>query len=73
MKIKNRLPALMGEKRVKSITQLSKDTGLSTSTLYNFYHERYETFNGELVKTLCIYFGCQVGDLLFLGEDGQAS
>lgn len=71
MKVRNNLPKLMGEKRVKSITQLSKETKIPYSTLNNFYNERFETFNAELIKNLCIYFGCSIEDLLYLEKDKQ--
>lgn len=73
LRIKNRLPALMGEKRVKSVRQLSKATGIPYATLMNFYHEKYETFNGDLVVKLCQYFECDIADLIYLNKDVQAS
>lgn len=63
----------MGEKRVKSVRQLSKEVKIPYATLMNFYHEKYETFNGDLVVKLCRYFECDIADLIYLDRNGQAS
>jgi DNA-binding Xre family transcriptional regulator len=69
MKVRNNLPKLMGEKRVKSLKELSRTTNLPYSTLYNFHTEKQETFNAELIKTLCKTFDCEIGDLLYLEKE----
>lgn len=66
MKVKNRLHILMGEKRIRSINQLSKDTGITRQTLTRIYNEEAERLDFETIGTLCDYFGCEIGDLLYL-------
>jgi putative transcriptional regulator len=66
MKVRNNLRMLMAKNNVKSVLELSRQTGLCYQTLLSFYHERYEVFNNTLVSTLCEFFHCEVGDLLVL-------
>ncbi len=68
MKVRNRLKALMKEKGIKSVLELSRQTGLYYGTLLNFYHERFEVFNVTLVAELCVFFECSINDLLVLEE-----
>lgn len=71
MKVRTNLRLLMAKKRINSISELSEITSLPYSTLLNFYNEKYSTFNGKLIITLCELFGCQVGDLLYLEEENK--
>lgn len=73
MKVRNNLPKLMGEKRIRSVSELSRLTEIPYSTLINFYNEKFETFNAELIKRLCLFFNCQIGDLLYLEREGKVS
>lgn len=72
-KIKNRLPEIMGRKKVKSISFLSKELKVPYSTLRNFYNEQHEIINADLIKKICLYFEIEIGDLFYLETDGQAS
>ncbi|WP_025910718.1 helix-turn-helix domain-containing protein [Priestia flexa] len=72
-RIKNRLPELMGKKRIKSILFLSSELDVPYSTLRNFYHERHEIINAELIKKICLYFDIEIGELFYLEVDGQVS
>lgn len=62
--IKSRLHILMGEKKIKSINQLSNETGISRLTLTNIYNETGKAIEYETLHKLCRYFQCGVGDLL---------
>lgn len=66
MKIKNNMRILMAKKGVDSVTQVSKETGLHYGTLLNFYHQKFDVFNGRVVAALCEYFNCEIQDLLEL-------
>jgi putative transcriptional regulator len=68
MRVRNNLRILMAKKGVKSVSQLSRETGLCYETLLNFYHHKYEVFNNKVVSTLCEFFDCSVGDLLELDK-----
>jgi putative transcriptional regulator len=67
--IKSRLHILMGEKKIKSINQLSNETGISRLTLTNIYNESGKAIEYETMHKLCDYFNCTVGDLLVYEKD----
>lgn len=68
--INNNLARLAGEKLVK-ISQISKDTGISRTTLTNLYYKRSGSISGRVLNSLCQYFGCTVGELLELNDTGN--
>lgn len=69
MKIKNNMRILMAKKGVDSIRQVSEGAKVHYGTLLNFYHQRFEVFNGRLIAALCTYFECNIEDLLELVEE----
>lgn len=69
MKVKNNLRILMAKHEVKSVRVISKATGLHYGTLLNFYHQRFDVFNGKVIAGLCEYFQCEIEDLLELVKD----
>lgn len=62
--IKSKLHNLMGEKKIRSINQLSNDTGISRLTLTNIYNDSGKAIEYETMDKLCRFFNCAVGDLL---------
>lgn len=62
--IKSRLHNLMGENKIRSINQLSNDTGISRLTLTNIYNDAGKAIEYETMDKLCRFFNCAVGDLL---------
>lgn len=73
MKVRNKLKILMAKNDIRSVTELSKRTGIYYNTLLSFYHERYEVFNSSLVATLCEFFKCSIEDLLTLEEQKEGA
>jgi putative transcriptional regulator len=71
MKVKSRLHILMGEKKIRSINQLSKDTGITRRTLTRIYNDEAEQIDLKTLTTLCVFFNCLPGDLLTLEEEGE--
>ncbi len=71
MKVKSRLHILMGEKKIRSINQLSKDTGITRRTLTRIYNDEAEQIDLKTLTTLCVFFNCTPGDLLYLEEEGE--
>lgn len=63
IKLDNNLSQILGEKLIK-ISQVSKDTGISRSTLTNLYYKRSKAISGDVLHKLCDYLDCSVGDLL---------
>ena len=65
---KNRLRILMAEKCIK-ITELSKETGISRTTLTSLYYERTKAIKFETLNILCNFFGCTPNDLITIEND----
>lgn len=66
--IKSKLHVLMGNKKIRSVSQLAAETGLSRPTLYRIYNETGEKIEYDTIDKLCRYFQCGVGDLLEFKE-----
>ena len=65
-RIRNRLKFLMATKDIKSVAELSRSTKIYYGTLNNFYHQKYEVINYEIITRLCEFFECNIEDLLEL-------
>ena len=60
--LKNHLSKLMGEKRY-SIVEVSRRTGLTTSTISNLYNDKVKRLDFDTLEKLCKLFDCQPNDL----------
>lgn len=60
--VDNRLAILMAERLVK-ITEISKVTGISRTTLTNLYYKRAKGISFNVLNELCEYFKCDICDL----------
>lgn len=60
--INNNFSTILGKKLLK-ITKVSKDTGISRTTLTNLYYRRSTYVSFEVLDKLCKYLNCGVGDL----------
>lgn len=69
--VRHNLPLLMAKKRIKSIKELSRITGYDYVTLYRFSSYVYKKTDNKLIADLCEFFGCNVGDLLYLEEENK--
>lgn len=67
-KVRIKLHELMGKHKIRSINQLSKDTGISRPTLTRLYDEETKQLDFMTVGILCDFFDCELGDLLELEE-----
>jgi putative transcriptional regulator len=64
-KLKVNLSTLMGKKKIRSIRQLSEDTGISRPTLARLYDEDLEMKPTlETILKLCDYFKCSLDELI---------
>ncbi len=70
MPIKIRLSSILGDKKLKMI-EVSRQTGIGTSTLMRFYHERSEGIRFDVLGKLCAFLECQPGDLLVYVPDKE--
>ena len=70
--INSRLSKLMGERRSK-ISEVSRKTGISRTTLTKLYYGDGEAVSYGVLEKLCNYFGCGVGDILEMVGKSSAS
>lgn len=60
--INNNFSTILGKNLLK-ISKVSKDTGISRTTLTNLYYKRSKFVTFEVVDKLCSYLDCSVDDL----------
>lgn len=70
--IKSHLPVLLAKRRLK-ISDVSKDTGISRTTLASLYYERSKGVQFETLETLCAYLKCGTGDILEYEENKSSN
>jgi putative transcriptional regulator len=70
-KVRTRLHILMGEKKIRSINQLSKETGITRPTLTRIYNETSNQLDFATLEKLCDFFECNLDELLYLDEEGD--
>ena len=61
--LKNHLSKLMGEKRY-SIVEVSRRTGLTTSTISNLYNDKVKRLDFDTLEKLCKLLNCNTQDIL---------
>jgi putative transcriptional regulator len=65
MVVKNNLRVLMAKKGV-NIQDVSDATGLSRKSISKLFNESSIQITFDVIARLCVYFNCEVNDLLFL-------
>ncbi|WP_314293958.1 helix-turn-helix transcriptional regulator [Fusobacterium periodonticum] len=68
--LKNHLSKLMGEKRY-TIVEVSRKTGLTTSTISNLYNDKVKRLDFDTLEKLCKLFNCQPNDLFEYIPDNE--
>ena len=66
--IECKLSTLMGA-QLKKISDVSRATGISRTTLIELYYDRSKAVSFRVVELLCRYLNCTVGDLFVIEED----
>lgn len=72
--MRNRLLELISEKQVKDgkiidIKRLSKETGVSRQTIYNWLDNEAKAYYGDVIDAFCDYFECEIATLLVRVKD----
>lgn len=70
MHVNSRLSILLGE-RMKRISQVSRDTGISRTTLTRLFYRKSEAISFDVLGRLCEYLGCSISDLLDLRNESE--
>lgn len=69
MKIVSGLEDLMWDNRIKSINQLSEETGITRRTLTQLRNNTAQGVQYETLERLCEYFGCGLDDLIYIDTE----
>ena len=72
--IENRFKVLLAEKETRerrswSYRQIREATGVSLHTLSQYAQNKVTRFDAHIIEALCVFFDCEVGDLLVRVED----
>jgi putative transcriptional regulator len=59
------------EQRRISLRTVERDTGISYYTLNAIANGKIKEYPADVIATLCEYFKCDIGDLLFLSESNS--
>ena len=68
MVVRNRLRILMAENKV-NIQDVSDATGITRKTISKMYHEISTQVRFDVLEKLCLYFDCEIRDILYLEKD----
>ena len=60
--ISKKVPVLMAQRFIK-LSKLSRDTGISRSTLTKIYYSKSEMISFDVLDKLCKYFDCEISDI----------
>lgn len=61
--INNKFSMIVGARRLK-ISDISRETGLSRTTLTQLYYDRCKYITFETLDKLCEYLKCGIGDII---------
>lgn len=62
--VKSNLARLMADRKIRSISELARITGLNRRTLTNIYDDKSTGIDYATLDALCKFFQCDVGDIL---------
>lgn len=70
--LKNKIKYLMADYNIRTISELSRQTGISRDTLNKIYENaRTETVTLDMFLKLCKLFNCKLSDLIEYIPDEQ--
>ena len=75
-KVENRFRILLAQKATRqkqniALMDVQRETGIAWSTLNSWANNHVTRYDAPVIKALCEYFDCQVGDLLFFEKDSS--
>lgn len=73
-KLRSRMRVLMAEKSLRekrkiTLTTVAEETQLAKQTVIKMARHEVAQIKGDTIVTLCKYFGCTVGDLLYVEDE----
>lgn len=72
-KLRSRLRILMVEKSLRekrriTLATVAAETNLSRPTIIKLSRDEVKQIKGDVIATVCTYFNCSVGDLLYVED-----
>lgn len=71
-KLKVNIFNLMASKNIRTVAEVSRNTGISSKALYDIINGKTRRIDFDTIEKLCCFFNCEVGDLLKLEEVQKA-
>lgn len=72
--LKTNLGHIMLDKKIKSVTALSREIDISRETLRKIYNgDRLESVSLDTISKLCKFFNCQITDIVEFIPDKEIS
>jgi putative transcriptional regulator len=68
-KIRNRLSAILGERRI-SIKEFERQSGVSYPSLHDLYHERSKRIDFDTLLSILTALDIGISDLLYIDNNG---
>ncbi|PKM84572.1 MAG: Cro/Cl family transcriptional regulator [Firmicutes bacterium HGW-Firmicutes-11] len=68
--IVNKFSSLLGDRLIR-VSEVSKETGISRTTITNLYYRKNDSISLKNLDKLCSYLSCSVGDLLEYRKEEQ--
>lgn len=68
MIIRSNLRSLADKRGVK-IRELAREIDYRYESVRSLYNDEMERYPRDLITKLCVYFDCEIGDLLYLSAD----
>lgn len=77
-RISNRFRILLAEKATReqhsiAINDVQRETGVAWSTLNSWANNQVTRYDAPVIRALCEYFNCQVGDLIIIEREPFAN
>lgn len=69
--LKSNLRLLMAQKGVRSMVELEEKSGVSRQVLDRIDKGKSKRLDFDTIVKLCLFFECEVGDLLYLTEEEE--
>lgn len=66
--VSNRFSEILGAKRI-NISDVSRETGISRTTLTNLYYGKGTAISFAVLSRLCDFLDCDIKDILFIEEE----
>ncbi|OCT12645.1 hypothetical protein A8709_33075 [Paenibacillus pectinilyticus] len=71
MAIRNNLALIMAKRKIFSLEDISKGTGLNKNTLSLIRHNKAKGIDYRTLEALCTYFEVQISEMLVIEDEAS--